>query len=177
MVGLTIKAGSNFITIDPSGVAISGMPMVQINSAGSALSGSAGSPVSPLSPTAATDASDTGPGAATSVTPGTATTPASMSLQDIPPATPGKKSAASNAPTHDPNSPENKNKKHYIEIKLVDNDGKPVPGEPYKVTLTDGTTVADGTLDEKGFARVDNIDPGNCQVTFPGRDQQDWSEK
>jgi hypothetical protein len=63
--------------------------------------------------------------AVTSVTPGTAATPANMSLQDIPPATPGKKSAASNAPTHDPNSPENKNKTHYIEIKLVDNAGNP----------------------------------------------------
>jgi type VI secretion system secreted protein VgrG len=113
----------------------------------------------------------------TSVTPGTAATPASMSLQDIPPATPGKKSAASNAPTHDPNSPENKTKKHYIEIKLVDNAGKPVPGEPYKVTLPDGTTVADGTLDDKGHARVDNIDPGSCKVTFPNLDKDAWEPK
>ena len=176
-MGLTLNVGSNFITIDATGIAISGMPMVQINSAGSALSGSPGSLVSPLSPTDATDASDADPGAVTSVTPGTAATPASMSLQDIPPATPGKKSAASNAPTHDPNSPANKNKTHYIEIKLVDDDGNPVAGEPYKITLADGTTVADGTLDDKGFARVDNIDPGTCQITFPSRDQQDWSPK
>jgi type VI secretion system secreted protein VgrG len=174
-VGLTIKAGSNFITIDPSGVAISGTPMVQINSAGSALSGSAGSLVSPISPTDATNASDADPGAVTSVTAGTAATPAGMSLQDIPPATPGKKSAASDAPTHDPNSPDNKTKEHWIEIKLVDDDGNPVPGEPYKITLPDGTTVADGTLDDKGLARVDNIDPGNCQVTFPNLDKKDWS--
>ena len=50
-VGLTLKVGGNFITIDSSGIAISGMPMVQINSGGAALSGSAGSLVSPLSPT------------------------------------------------------------------------------------------------------------------------------
>jgi type VI secretion system secreted protein VgrG len=168
--GLTLSVGGNFITIDASGVAIFGT-MVQINSGGSALSGSAGSLVSPLSPTDATDASDADPGATTSVTAGTADTPANMSLQDIPPATPGKKSAASNAPTHDPNSPANKDKTHYIEIKLVDNDGNPVAGEPYRVTLPDGTTVADGTLDDKGFARVDNIDPGSCKIVFPSRDK------
>ena len=176
MTGLTINVGGSFITINPGGVFISG-PMVMINSGGSALSGSPGSLVSPLSPTDATNASDADPGAVTSVTPGTAASPASMSLQDVPPATPGKRSAASNAPTHDPNSPENKTKKHYIEIKLADNDGKPVAGEPYKVTLADGSTIADGTLDDKGFARVDGIDPGTCQVTFPNRDKQDWSSK
>ena len=176
MTGLTINVGGSFVTINSGGVFISG-PMVMINSGGSALSGSPGSLVSPLSPTDATNASDADPGAVTSVTPGTAATPANMSLQDIPPATPGKKSAASNAPTHDPNSPENKTKPHYIEIKLADDNGKPVAGEPYKVTLSDGSTVADGTLDDKGFARVDGIDPGTCQVTFPNRDKQDWSSK
>jgi hypothetical protein len=49
-----------------------------------------------------------------------------------------------------------------------------VPGEPYRVTLPDGTTVADGTLDEKGYARVENIDPGTCKVTFPNRDKSAW---
>jgi len=175
-VGLTIKAGASFITIDPSGIAISGEPMVQINSAGSALSGSPGSLVSPLSPTDATDAADAQAGQTTSVS-GQGSTPASMSLDTISPATPGKKSAASDAPTHDPDDPANKDKKHYIEIKLVDDNGDPVPGEPYKITLPDGTTVADGTLDDKGFARVDNIDPGTCQVTFPNLDKDSWSEK
>jgi type VI secretion system secreted protein VgrG len=172
-VGLTIKAGASFITIDSSGIAISGTPMVQINSGGSALSGSPGSLVSPLSPTDATDASDTGPGQTTSVS-GKGGTPANMSLKDISPAT---RSPASDAPTHDPNSPENKDKKHWIEIKLVDDAGKPVPGEPYKITLPDGTTVADGTLDDKGFARVDGIDPGTCKVTFPNLDKDSWKPK
>ena len=78
-----------------------------------------------------------------------------------------RQSAASNAPTHDPDSPENKDKKHWIEIQLLDEAGKPVAGEPYKVTLPNGSTVADGTLDDKGWARVPNIDPGTCIVTFP----------
>ena len=83
-------------------------------------------------------------------------------------------SAASDAPTHNPNDPDNQEKKPWIEIQLNDEDGNPVPGEPYKVTLPDGTTIADGTLDDKGFARVDNIDPGTCQVTFPNLDKEAW---
>ncbi|HTT60516.1 MAG TPA: type VI secretion system tip protein TssI/VgrG [Bryobacteraceae bacterium] len=175
-VGMTLKVGGNFITIDPTGVAIKGT-MVQINSAGAALSGSAGSAVSPLSPTDATDASDATPGAVTSITPGTAATPASTTLNEVTPATPGKKSAASDAPTHDPNDPANQDKTHYIEITLVDQEGNPIAGEPFKVTLADGTTVADGTTDEKGYARVDNIDPGTCKVTFPQRDKTVWKPK
>lgn len=49
--GLTLKVGSNFITIDMSGIAISGMPMVQINSGGSALSAADASPTAPDAPT------------------------------------------------------------------------------------------------------------------------------
>ena len=60
---------------------------------------------------------------------------------------------------------------------MVDEDGNPVPGEPYRITLPDGTTVADGTLNEKGWARVDNIDPGTCQVTFPKLDKDAWEPK
>jgi type VI secretion system secreted protein VgrG len=65
-------------------------------------------------------------------------------------------------------------KKSWIEIKLVDETKSPVPGEPYSITLPDGQTVASGTLDEKGFARIDGIDPGTCQITFPQRDTAAW---
>jgi type VI secretion system secreted protein VgrG len=175
LMGLTIKQGPNFITLDPSGIAISGVPMVQINSAGSALSGSAGSAVSPLSPTDPAEADDATPGelGSTSAHPGTLATAAAANVAAIM----GNKSAASNAPTHNPNSPENQDKKHWIEIQLFDEDNNPVPGEAYKITLPDGTTIADGTLDDKGFARVDNIDPGTCQVTFPNLDKDSWEPK
>jgi len=171
-VGLTIKAGSNFITIGPSGVAITGT-IVQINSGGSALSGSAGSLVSPLSPTDPAQADKADPGKM-SPPEGGGFTQASYAVSSISPA---KKSAASSAPTHDSASAENKDKTHWIEINLVDEQGKPVAGEPYKVTLPDGSTVADGTLDEKGHARVDHIDPGTCKVTFPNLDKDTWGPK
>jgi type VI secretion system secreted protein VgrG len=63
---------------------------------------------------------------------------------------------------------------NWIEISLVDLEGEPVAGEPYKIMLPDGQTVAEGTTDEKGGARVDGIDPGTCKVTFPNRDSRSW---
>jgi type VI secretion system secreted protein VgrG len=161
--GITLKVGGNFIAIDSSGVTIVGT-MVKINSGGAALSGSADALVSPLGPAAAREADKADPGAMAEL--------ASWTAKVLP----ARQSAASDAPTHDPNAYENQQKKHWIEIELVDKYDKPVPGEPYKITLPDGTTVADGTLDEKGRARVDGIDPGTCQVTFPNLDKQTWKK-
>jgi len=56
---LSLKAGSNFIDIGPSGVSISGMPLVNINSGGAAASGSgaqASSPSAPQNPDVPQDA-------------------------------------------------------------------------------------------------------------------------
>jgi len=55
---LTLKAGSNFIDIGPSGIAISGTPLVMINSGGSAGSGSGSSPTAPGDPTDPKDPKD-----------------------------------------------------------------------------------------------------------------------
>lgn len=65
--------------------------------------------------------------------------------------------------------------KTWIEIELVDESDEPVPGEKYKITLPDGR-VTTGTLDQNGFARVDGIDPGTCQVTFPELDKDAWEK-
>ncbi|HUT35061.1 MAG TPA: type VI secretion system tip protein TssI/VgrG, partial [Planctomycetota bacterium] len=64
-------------------------------------------------------------------------------------------------------------KTHWIEIELVDEDGKPVPGEVYRVTLPDGS-VAEGTLDKNGRAKLNGIDEGTCVVTFPELDTEAW---
>ncbi|HZN44856.1 MAG TPA: hypothetical protein VFB56_05980, partial [Nitrospiraceae bacterium] len=85
--------------------------------------------------------------------------------------------AAADAPWHDPSSEESKQKKSWIEIELADEKNKPVPGEKYRITLPDGTVVAEGALDTKGFARVDGIDPGTCKVTFPNLDKDAWKPK
>ena len=63
----------------------------------------------------------------------------------------------------------------WIEIELVGEDKKPVPGEKYRITLPD-KSVAEGTLDDKGFARVEGFESGSCKVTFPDPDQDAWED-
>ena len=63
--------------------------------------------------------------------------------------------------------------KTWIEIELIDKNGMPVGNERYKLTLPDGS-VKWGRLDGNGKARVERIQPGACQVTFPDRDQEVW---
>jgi type VI secretion system secreted protein VgrG len=91
---LSLKAGANFIDIGPSGVSISGTPLVNINSGGSAGSGSGAQAASPSDPndpdaiTDATEAADAQPGssdtAMTAPTAPTATTfsPSAIALQE-----------------------------------------------------------------------------------------------
>ncbi len=63
--------------------------------------------------------------------------------------------------------------KTWIEIKLVDENDEPVLGERYRITLPDGS-VDEGTLDEQRSVRIEGIDPGTCQVTFPNLDKNAW---
>jgi hypothetical protein len=65
-------------------------------------------------------------------------------------------------------------KKHWIEIALMDEHGNPVAGESYSIRLTTGKVIT-GNLDSKGIARVDGIDPGTCKVTFPDLDRKTWN--
>ena len=61
----------------------------------------------------------------------------------------------------------------WIEIEFLDEAGTPVPGERYKIKLPNGKFVR-GTLDENGFARVEGIPPGSCEVTFTRYDESAW---
>ena len=77
------------------------------------------------------------------------------------------------APAGEPVQPCNK-PKHWIEIELLDEHDKPVPGEAYKIKLPAGD-INTGYLDDKGCARLDGIPvAGTCQVSFPGIDGDDW---
>ena len=73
----------------------------------------------------------------------------------------------------DPDAPPTEKPKHWIEIVLKDEDGHPIPGELYRIVFPDGT-ADERTLDEKGYARYDGIDPGTCKVTFPNLDKKIW---
>lgn len=71
-------------------------------------------------------------------------------------------------------SPEKaKEKKAWIEIILVDMEGKPVPGVRYRITPPGGQPV-EGRLNEHGQAGLYTIEPGNCKITFPDLDKDAW---
>ncbi|MEK6701616.1 MAG: hypothetical protein AABZ53_05090 [Planctomycetota bacterium] len=71
---------------------------------------------------------------------------------------------------------EEKKELSWVEINLEDEDGEPVAGEPYRVVLPD-KSVAEGTTDEKGNARIEGFDPGQCEISFPNLDQTALKEK
>jgi hypothetical protein len=57
-------------------------------------------------------------------------------------------------------------KKHWIEIKLEDENGDPIPNESYVITGP-ANEKHSGSLDANGFVRIDGLDPGQCDVSFP----------
>jgi hypothetical protein len=57
-------------------------------------------------------------------------------------------------------------KQHWIEIKLQDQDGNPIPNEAYLVTGPDGDEHS-GNLDDQGFVHIDGLSAGTCTVAFP----------
>ncbi len=65
------------------------------------------------------------------------------------------------------------NKEGWIGIELVDTKKKPVPYEPFELTLPSGEKMM-GALDQNGKARIEGIDPGKCTVTFPKIDRRDF---
>ena len=65
-------------------------------------------------------------------------------------------------------------KKSWIEITLVDMEGKPVPGVRYRITPPVGDEPQEGTLNEFGQAGYYQIEPGTCKITFPDLDAEAW---
>ncbi len=72
--------------------------------------------------------------------------------------------------------PEEEKKTSWIEIELVGEDDEPIPGEKYRIVLPDGKTAAEGTLDNKGLARVEGFEKGSCKVCFPDLDKEAWEK-
>ena len=178
-LGITLKCGGNYITIDPVGVSIGGtmvnlngvMTLINSGPGSPPLAGVPGSVTTPMTATAAEDADKADPGEMAKLK-------AEQIQQQkgkygsvkLAPHKPAAAEAPAGAEALDPTK-----KKHWIEIKLVDEEGKPVADEPYQVVLPDGATAASGTLDKNGFARVDEIeDAGSCKVIFPERDKRSW---
>jgi hypothetical protein len=64
----------------------------------------------------------------------------------------------------------------WIEVELVGEDGRPIAGERYRLVAPDGA-VREGTLDDRGMARVEGVRAGSCEVTFPDLDGEAWERR
>jgi type VI secretion system secreted protein VgrG len=155
-VGVTLKCGGSFVKVDASGVAING-PMILIKSGGAA-----GSP-NVIGATATAQPEEPDPAATGD--PGQDYTYEQERREYAP---------LDDSPWHedDDEDPE----KHWIGIRLFDDNGQPLAGEKYEVILPDGTTVARGRTNSAGEAEVRGLDdPGSCEVTFPDLDTDTWA--
>lgn len=65
------------------------------------------------------------------------------------------------------------NATHFVELNFHWPDLTPVAGAPFRAVFSDGS-VAEGTLDSKGFARLENIPAGTVLVYF-GEDPRPYS--
>ncbi len=59
--------------------------------------------------------------------------------------------------------------KDYIEITFKDEYGKPAKNAKYRVFLPNGE-IREGTLNDNGYAKVENVPPGPWDVEFPESD-------
>jgi hypothetical protein len=126
-------------------------------------SGKAGKAVAPAAPNEAEDADIADPGQMAEIK------AEQMETKS------GKYGSEKVKPFKPPKEEEKKEELSWIEIEMVDEDDEPVPGEKYKITLPDDS-VAEGTLDGKGFARIDGIESGTCKITFPELDKDAWEK-
>lgn len=67
-------------------------------------------------------------------------------------------------------APTSRHERHWVELELLDMDGAPVPNERYWIKLPDGS-VRHGSLDARGLAYFDDLDPGQCEIRWPDRDE------
>jgi type VI secretion system secreted protein VgrG len=163
MTGITLKCGGSHLVVDPSGVTLKGA-LVTLDGSQLKIASGPGSPptpgmkrsaVKPAAPEAALEADNADPGKVSQA----------------------KVSKAQQQRAEIPFKPSSfvHEEKSRVEIELTDEEGNPVAGEKYKITLPDGS-VKTGTLDQNGYARVAGIDPGTCEVTFPNLDKDAWDK-
>ncbi len=151
---ITLKAGGSFITIDPGGVSIVG-PSILLNSGGAAASVGPSASYAGAEPGAPDEAATGDPGRDFTY---------QQERETYDP--------LDDALVHD-NDDEDAGK-HWIGVRLLDDNGAPLAGERYLVVLTDGQTVAKGRTNAQGEAEIRGIDPGSCEVTFPDLDGMTW---
>jgi len=60
-----------------------------------------------------------------------------------------------------------------LEIKLVDDEGEPVPCKKYELHLTDDT-ILEGVLDENGYDLISGENLDDAKLTFLELDESAW---
>jgi type VI secretion system secreted protein VgrG len=166
--GITLKCGGSSVVIDPTGVTFKGAMLVLDGSLVRIASGpgsppqpgQAGQLISPIAPRQPYEVDDPDPGTA-----------AANRAEQVR-TRQGRYGSASVAAFRPPQSGDEE-ETTWVEIELLDDQGSPIAGERYEISLPDGT-VFRGTLDENGRAHVAGIEPGTCRVTFPDLDRTSW---
>ena len=64
-------------------------------------------------------------------------------------------------------------KKTWVEFELLGMDDSPIANEKYRIKLPTGE-ILEGKLDDMGYVRVDDLDPGTCSISFPDLDTEAW---
>jgi hypothetical protein len=75
-----------------------------------------------------------------------------------------------------PRLPEPRQELTWIEIEIVDEAGDAIVGEPISVVDPAGARKP-LTTNEQGLARLEGIDPGACEISFPRIDGREWARK
>ena len=157
---ITLKAGGGFIVVGPTGVTISGTPVL-INSGGSAGSGAGSNPTEPTDATDPTDALEADTAEAGGIS------QAQARGRAIPPGRFGSASVgAFEGAGEQPQL-------YRLQYQLLDPEGNPMSGEPYRVKLPDGS-VREGSTDAEGMARFEQVEEGETHIQFPNRDDSEW---
>jgi hypothetical protein len=66
-------------------------------------------------------------------------------------------------------------KNHWIGVRVVDENGKAVAGVKMNLKLPDNST-SNITFDKKGsYTTPKNLDPGNCEISFPDLFDAEWT--
>lgn len=63
--------------------------------------------------------------------------------------------------------------RHWIEVQIVDQQGSPVSGVSYEITLTDGQ-IRRGRSDHEGLLRFEGIPSGSCEFHLRETDGDAW---
>ncbi|MHC5112131.1 MAG: type VI secretion system tip protein TssI/VgrG [Planctomycetota bacterium] len=157
---IELKCGGSSIVLTPSAVFITGAPIVNLNSG-------KGPSVTPVTCKITNPDNPDQPDEAEATDPGRDTRYDGAARDN---------NAQAEATEAESNGEGNPNTDSWIELELLNEMDQAVPDEFYRI-LTPGGRVREGRLDANGVARIEGIDPGDCEITFPNLDHEAWERE